>query len=244
MANGPGLSDSARTYRELTERLLSQHPEETAMSLAVGGQFHSFGVLMRQVLMDAGLRSSDYLIDVGCGSGRLSHTLAIERYLGTDVVPDLLAYARSLCTNPAWRFALVNDISIPEADGAADMVCLFSVFTHLLHEDSYRYLLEAHRVLKPGGTVVFSFLEFRVHCTWTVFSGMVDARCQGAGHPHNQFIGRDAIECWASHAGFRIDAFFDGDVPHIVVSEPLTSDDGRVIEGKASFGQSVCVLSK
>jgi SAM-dependent methyltransferase len=214
------------------------------MSLAVGGQFRSFGVLMRQVLVDAGLRDSDYLIDVGCGSGRLSHTLTLERYLGTDVVPDLLAYARSLCPNPRWRFALVNDICIPEVDGAADMVCLFSVFTHLLHEDSYRYLLEAHRVLKPGGKVVFSFLEFRVHCTWTVFSAMVDARSQGAGHPHNQFIGRDAIECWASHAGFRIDAFFDGDVPHIAVGEPLTSDEGRVIEGKASFGQSVCVLSK
>ena len=57
-------------------------------------------------------------------------------------------------------------------------------------------------------------------------------------------MSRDAIERWASHAGFRIEAFFDGDVPHIAVSEPLTSDEGRVIEGKASFGQSVCVLSK
>lgn len=244
MANGPGLSDSARTYREHTHRLLSQHSKETAMSLAVGGQFQSFGVLMRQVLVDAGLRNSDYLIDVGCGSGRLSHTLTIQRYLGTDVVPDLLAYARSICPNPAWRFALVNDISIPEVDGTADMVCFFSVFTHLLHEDSYRYLLEAHRVLRPGGKVIFSFLEFRVHCTWTVFSAMVDARSQGVGKPHNQFMSRDAIERWASHAGFRIEAFFDGDVPHIAVSEPLTSDEGRVIEGKASFGQSVCVLSK
>jgi SAM-dependent methyltransferase len=214
------------------------------MSLAVGGQFRSFGVLMRQVLVDAGLRESDYLIDVGCGSGRLSHTLTLQRYLGTDVVPDLLAYARSICPNPAWRFALVNDVSIPEIDSAADMVCLFSVFTHLLHEDSYRYLLEARRVLKPGGKVVFSFLEFRVHCTWTVFSAMVDARSRRRGEPHNQFISRDAIECWASHAGFHIDAFFDGDVPHIAVGEPLTADDGQVIEGKASFGQSVCILSK
>lgn len=238
------LSDFIRAYRAHVRKLREQHPQEKAMALAVGAQFHSFGILMRQILLDAGLPNDGYLIDVGCGSGRLARTLSVEHYLGTDVVPDLLEYARSICPNPGWRFMLVESIAIPESDAVADMVCFFSVFTHLLHEDSYRYLLEARRVLKPGGKVVFSFLEFRVGSSWRIFAGMVDAQAQGLDQHHNQFLSRDAIESWASHAGFDIEAIFAGDEPHIPVPEPVQLDDGRTIEGRTSLGQSVCILRK
>jgi SAM-dependent methyltransferase len=212
------------------------------MSLAVGGDYESFGLLMRRILVDAGLRDSGYLIDVGCGSGRLAHVLTVEKYLGTDVVPELLAYTRSVCSNPAWRFELVNDIVIPEQAGVADMVCFFSVLTHLLHEDAYRYLAEAHRVLKPGGKVVLSFLEFKIYCHWDVFQEMVNHR--EPGRPHNQFMSRDAIASWAAHLGFSVEATYDGDTPHIPFQGRLKLDDGRVVEGMTSLGQSVCVLSK
>jgi ubiquinone/menaquinone biosynthesis C-methylase UbiE len=212
------------------------------MSLAVGGQYESFGYLMRQILFDAGLRGPDFLIDVGCGSGRLAHVVTVERYLGTDIVPELLAHARERCSNPAWRFELVNDIVIPEKAGVADMVCFFSVFTHLLHEDSYRYLREAHRVLKPGGKVVLSFLEFKIPSHWAVFEEMVNHRA--GSRPHNQFMSRDAIACWSAKLGFSIEAAYDGDTPHIPLQRPLTLDDGRVVEGMTSLGQSVCILHK
>ena len=42
------------------------------------------------------------------------------------------------------------------------MILAFSVFTHLLHEESFIYLEDFKRVLKPGGSVVFSFLEVLV----------------------------------------------------------------------------------
>ena len=237
------VRDYGRMYRRHIAQLLKRQPG-SAMSSAVGGNFESFGVLMKQILSGAGLRETDYLIDVGCGSGRLAHVLSINRYLGTDVVPELLAHARSLCPLPGWRFELVDDIVIPEADAVADMVCFFSVFTHLLHEDSYRYLLEAWRVLKPAGKVVFSFLEFRAPCTWPVFAHMVAARAAGTQMHHNQFLSRDAIEAWATRSGFRVEALFDGGVPHIPLTQPLTFDDGRTVEGCTNLGQSVCILRK
>src|SRR5690349_14009653 len=133
---------------------------------------------MRDILLTAGLSDSQYLIDVGCGCGRLAHTLTVERYLGTHVVPELLQHARVLCPNPRWRLELVDGTTIPERSGVADMVCFFSVLTHLLHEDSYCYLREAQRVLRPGGKVVFSFLEFRAETHWAVFESMVQARAE------------------------------------------------------------------
>ncbi|MGC9948494.1 MAG: methyltransferase domain-containing protein [Bryobacteraceae bacterium] len=240
MAESPSFADYASSYRRHVGNLVRSSDE--AMSLAVGGNYDSFGFLMREILVGAGLRDSDYLIDVGCGSGRLAHVLTIERYLGTDIVPELLAHARARCPNPAWRFELVNDMAIPEAAGAADMVCFFSVLTHLLHEDSYRYLQEAHRVLKAGGAVVFSFLEFKIPSHWAVFAGMITHR--EGGKVHNQFISRDAIASWCAHLGFSIESTYDGDTPHIPLRQPLTLEDGRVVEGMACLGQSVCILRK
>jgi SAM-dependent methyltransferase len=239
VAKSRSFAHYAARYRRFVDNLAGSSTQ--AMSIAVGGQYESFGVLMREILINAGLRDSGYLIDVGCGSGRLAHVLSVERYLGTDVVPELLAHARTRCANPAWRFELVNDIMIPESAGAADMICFFSVFTHLLHEDSYRYLREAHRVLKPEGKVVFSFLEFKIGSHWAVFAGMVEGR--EADEVHNQFISRDAIASWCGHLGFAIEATYDGDMPHIPL-QPVTLDAGRVVEGLTSLGQSVCILRK
>ena len=93
------------------------------------------------------------LFDLGCGSGRLAHALgrrATIDYLGTDVVPELLAYART--RSPAnYRFVLNTGLTAPAADGSLDMACAFSVFTHLLHEETYAYLAEVRRALADLG---------------------------------------------------------------------------------------------
>jgi ubiquinone/menaquinone biosynthesis C-methylase UbiE len=212
---------------------------DSAMERAVGSSDHSdflsFGALMRQVLQQAGLQSGDYLIDAGCGSGRLAYALSAwlkGRYLGTDIVKKLIDHARFLCNRPDWRFQLVDKIRIPERDGKADMVCFFSIFTHLLHEDSYLYLLEANRVLKPGGRAVFSFLEFSIPSHWAVFHAMLRDRSAGAHTHHNQFLSRDIIEHWLPALGFSLVAFQDGDKPC------------HGIDSEANLGQSVCVLQK
>jgi trans-aconitate methyltransferase len=46
------------------------------MEMAVGGQFEAFGILMRELLIQTGLERDGYVIDVGCGSGRLAKPLS------------------------------------------------------------------------------------------------------------------------------------------------------------------------
>lgn len=229
--------DYGSSYRKFVASVLSrERAPEAAMAEAVGGYFDEFSQLMLKILVEAGLQPEHYLIDIGCGSGRLTKSAApylTGRYLGTDVVPALLKNARKFA-KPGWRFEEVSNIAIPEQDGVADAVCFFSVLTHLLHEDSFRYLREAKRVLKSGGRIVFSFLEFRVYATRTVFREMVERRDSGRERVMDQFVSRDAIEAWADELNLDIVKIAGGD-------ENQIAEDGS---GVYSLGQSVCVLQK
>jgi SAM-dependent methyltransferase len=217
------------------------------LKVAIGGQFEAFGQIEVDMLRFFGLRDQSTLIDVGCGSGRLAIPLSKTHrgsYLGTDVVPDLVEFARQSCARPDWRFEVVDRLHIPAPDRSADMVCFFSVLTHLLHEQSYIYLEEAKRVLKLDGRIVFSFLEFRIPSHWTVFESTVaDARNRNE-HPLNVFIDRDAIQAWAAHLGLAVVDLRNGDEAFVPLSRPVTLDDGQVLSERGNLGQSICVLER
>ncbi|WP_374358352.1 class I SAM-dependent methyltransferase [Chitinimonas sp.] len=233
-----------QAYTDWTAHQAEQFADhDTGMKQAIGGQFEAFGIIEREMLRFYGLPDDGYLIDIGCGSGRLALPLSVTRearYLGTDLV----AFARNAATREDWRFEVVERLEIPEADNVADAMCFFSVMTHLLHEQSYLYLEEAKRVAKPGGFVLFSFLEFAMDFHWEVFRNTVnDARGQNQ-HPLNVFISRDAIAAWARHLDMELVDIRDGSEPFVPLPHPVTLEDGRVMEGFGNLGQSICVLRK
>ena len=232
-------------YRGLVKRLRWRHTRDKAMQLAIGGEFEAFGRMELALVRQYGLQPGDYVIDVGCGSGRLAKPLSgylRGPYLGIDIVPDLVDYARELVGRPDWRFEVASGLEIPERDGRAQMVCFFSVFTHLLHEQSYTYLQEAKRVLAPGGQIVISFLEFAIYSHWTVFEGMVADL--GGKQQLNMFMSRDGLKAWAHHLSLEIVAIHDGDTPHIPLPEPVTLQNGKVVSDLGNLGQSICVMRK
>lgn len=233
------------SYNHWSEKLKSEHDHDTAMKQAIGGEFDAMGLMEKDILIQHGLKSSDYLIDVGCGSGRLaiplSQYLTNGKYLGTDVVKDFLDYANKNTPNK-FKFQLSNGFEIPEQGDLADMICFFSVFTHLLHEETYSYLQEAKRVLKPNGKIIFSFLEFAIPSHWVVFEN--DYLHLNTEKPLNMFLSRDAIESFAYHLSLKIDYIYDGDKPHIKLNQPIKKEDGELLSELGMLGQSVCVLSK
>lgn len=191
------------SYDELIANLLAQHDVETAMSLGVGGDYEKMGEALRVRLERFGLRENDYLIDVGCGSGGLAFALAQSnygdslRYLGIDVVPALVEFAAAKCARPSWRFEVVAEPKIPEADACAEMVCFFSVFTHLMQEESFLYLEEARRVLKPGGRIVASYLDIADPTHWEIFEANVRSARRRQSKPMDIFLSADFIQVWA-----------------------------------------------
>jgi len=239
------MSESLKTYPAHLARLREAFSRDHALHLAVGGSFHASGRLQYLLMRELGVGPDSVVIDVGCGSGRLAVHLAQHpelQYLGTDVVPDLLEYAKKLTNRIDWRFELTDGALIPAADSSADFVCFFSVLTHLKHEESYKYLAEAKRVLRPDGRIVFSFLEFERPFHWAVFAGQLAGSPPGT--PLTQFMDRHGIAAWTHHLGLKIEKIFDGGVPHIKIDEEIRWDDGRVQTGLGDIGHSVAVLSK
>jgi SAM-dependent methyltransferase len=237
-------SDS-QLYRDHVAELERRLSTDEALSNAVGGEFVAIGKLEYHLLRSLGLTAGHLLIDVGCGSGRLATQLAPFqeiRYIGCDVVPRLIEYARDLCQRPDWQFEVTSGTTIPCADAAADFTCFFSVFTHLTHLDTFRYFREAHRALKPGGLLVMSFLEFSVACHWREFITAIEGI--RADRHRNEFVSRDGIEAWARHAGFDIVGIHAGDAAYIPLPEEVCFQSGVRMNGLGSLGQSVAILRK
>jgi SAM-dependent methyltransferase len=237
------------SYPAFVERLKREQGADRALEAAIGRYFDPVGVILRAFLVQNGLLASHDLVDVGCGAGRLAKHLAsylTGRYLGTDVVPDLVDHAREIAGRADWRFETVRDVAIPERDAAADFVCFFSVFTHLSATDSFRYLAEAARVARPGGRIVFTFLEFAVDRHWQYFEAALDPERAEAA-PAIAFHSRDAIEAWAAHLPVTIEKFHAGDEAHVELPHAVVFPDGPTFEHRATLGpvgQSVCILRR
>lgn len=119
-----------------------------------------------------GLKSSDTVLDIGCGLGRMAYPLAYylhpsASYYGFDIIPSLISWAQSITPfYPNFDFQLVDiynkmynpqgilsaeTFHFPYKNAQFDFVFLTSVFTHLTYDDYNHYLNEIYRVLKPGG---------------------------------------------------------------------------------------------
>ena len=240
---------SIEKYRAATRALFEAHDEDTAAQLGVGGNYEVLGDICSRLLKMQGLTEESHLVDVGCGSGRLANALTKQgwggSYLGTDISEELLQYARKKAPGEGFRFEAVDGLVIPAEDNSADMLCFFSVFTHLLHEESFVYLRDALRVAKPGGKIVVSYLDFSVPAHWSIFEYTVHS--VGETRHHNVFMGRDLWHCWAEKMGFRIAFQQDGGVPFVPIDQPVTFDNGVTREGLTTvgpLGQSIIVLEK
>lgn len=96
------------------------------------------------------LQPGDRVLDVGCGTGRLTRWVA-ERagaVTGLDPLPDRIDLARSRGGNARFHVGRAEDLSA-FADASFDVVCLSAVLHWVA--DKEKALAEARRVLRPGG---------------------------------------------------------------------------------------------
>jgi len=102
------------------------------------------------------------VLDFGCGAGRTLRHFVEEAESGTEVwgvdidEPSVAWLRENLCP-PLEAARCETDPPLPFESGTFDLVWAISVFTHLA-DNSAAWLLELHRVLKPGGLLIASYM--------------------------------------------------------------------------------------
>jgi ubiquinone/menaquinone biosynthesis C-methylase UbiE len=136
--------------------------------LTTGGRYNADS--LRRKL---GINPADTVLEIGCGVGRLAPHLApfCRHWIGCDVSPNMLKFARE-------RLVAVPNIQLVETSGydlapiesrSIDAVYCTVVFMHLDEWERYGYVLEAFRVLRPGGRLCVDNVNLCSDKGWAVF---------------------------------------------------------------------------
>lgn len=132
------------------------------------------------------------VLDVGCGGGYLSEAVAALGYNVTGIdtsessIESARVHARKSELKIDYRVCSVFEICFP--DNTFDVVIASDVLEHV--GDVSRALAEIHRVLKPGGKLVFDCLNrsFRaIYFVWFVMQELLGIIPKGA-HDWRLFV--------------------------------------------------------
>ncbi|MCU1394669.1 MAG: methyltransferase domain protein [Ilumatobacteraceae bacterium] len=230
---------SATKYADLYE----EHALALTPDTSIGdGDFDTIGRIELAILTDAGLTPSSSLFDFGCGTGRLAvHAvpyLTTGQYVGTDISPTMLLHATALLHDRLGsipervRFATQPDEQFP-VSGPPDMFCAYSVFTHMEHEDIFRYLRSARTVSAPHTVFVASCLQLDLPEAQNIFlmsaAKSVDERWSEV---RNVVTSPELFTEVARLAGWAVTAWHPGSGP------AGTMPDGS----RVGLGQSIVVM--
>lgn len=218
---------AGRDYQLLYE----QHAQRFAGSEAIGdGDYDAIGRGELELLQRYGLQPHHALLDFGCGIGRLAQFaipyLSAGQYTGMDISPTMIRRAiessSSYVTSCKVNWIVQADEHFNLADDSFDMVCAFSVFTHMEHEDTFRYLKAALRIVKPQGLFLFTCLPVDRYKGEQVFLGSASMTlAERWSEVRNVTTSMEMMLSISRLAGW-----------HVVAWEP------------EAVGQSLCVLRK
>ncbi len=137
-------------------------------------KFHADAEDTADILRETvGVRPEDIILEIGCGVGRVARVLSpfVKQWIGCDVSTNMLRLAgRRLLGLENIRLQEVSGYDLqPIADASVDVVYTTVVFMHLEEWDRYNYVLEAMRVLKPGGRFYCDNVDIASPAGWAVF---------------------------------------------------------------------------
>jgi SAM-dependent methyltransferase len=201
----------------------------TGALIAVDGSSDEAAVLATgehsasQVKAALALKTSDRVLEIGCGVARIGLPLAPEVgfWQGVDISENMVGVAKQrLSAHSNVAAEAIPKPKLPFPDASFDAVYSIAVFIHMDKEDFYLYLKEAARVLKPGGRLYFDhwnlthavgFRRFWYEANFYEKAGDPSVRKDVA---RNQFSSPDEIRAYLQNVGL-IETAIMGDTPWV-----------------------------
>ena len=214
-----GYNSPAAYERHLRSKLrLHPNDRDRAFAEAIGSEtielFASQGDGQVAILKHHGLVDGMTVYDLGCGCGRTAQALQRAgwrgRYIGADIVQGFVSELKRKC--PGYQAHVHRAPSIVADDSSLDMLFHWSVFTHIPLEECFLYIEDSFRALKPGGKMLFSFLELTdpEHYERIFENRLGRVRRNRRLKLMDTFLHRDWISLWAAKIGFAKPTFTDG----------------------------------
>lgn len=129
-----------------------------------------FAHLRETILAIARAQPHETVLDVGAGTGLLTLPLCEQAHdvWAVDIAPSMCEYLRTKAASAAYdnlTVATASAASLPLVDGCVDLVVSNYCLHHLDSDGKRAALAEAHRVLRPGGRLVFGDMMFTLSVT-------------------------------------------------------------------------------
>jgi SAM-dependent methyltransferase len=115
------------------------------------------------------------MLDYGCGvkftEAFINHAVPVKRYAGVDVDREMIEFLRANVSDPRFEYfhidahnelynpggeVLTGETKLPIDGRTFDLICLFSVFTHLAPHDYSTVLKLMRRYVKPDGRLFYT----------------------------------------------------------------------------------------
>lgn len=141
----------------MISKLDESKQKQLAKALELRAQDPQMKNIIDSYLSDIPFERNMQILDIGCGTGAITRIIAEKveegKVVGVDPSPIFLEKAMELSaglSNIAYTPA--DGRQLPFDEGSFDVALFHTVLTHMPNPESF--LLEAYRVLKPGGFLV------------------------------------------------------------------------------------------
>src|SRR5688572_13684480 len=153
-----------------------------------------------------GVRDGDKVLDIGCGTGSLSATLArvtgASKIVGIDPSNGFIEYARTQIADPRVTFEVGDAQALPYPDESFDRVMALLVVNFI--PDAPKATKEMRRVTRSGGVVATTMWDSRDNelnqCLWDAAS-VIDPTAKLSAERRRSYGSAEALSDLLKSAG-------------------------------------------